>query len=84
MQLKAMLRAAFDHLDVKVVPLMKVDHQMLTALEEGKVIPPHVMKKREVSLEDYIRSPKESVVAKETDELPHVMSYMKGTGSRHR
>ena len=77
MQIKAMLRAAYDHLDVKVVPLIKVDHQVLAALEEGKVVPPHVMKERNVSLEDYILSDAESRVAKETDELDHVMSYMK-------
>jgi hypothetical protein len=75
-QLKAMLRAAYDHLDVKVVRLIKVDHQVLAALDEGKVVPPHEIKEREVSLEDYNLSDAESKVAKETDELDHVMGYM--------
>jgi uncharacterized protein YqeY len=71
-----MLRAAYDHLDVKVVRLIKVDHQVLAALDEGKVVPPHEIKEREVSLEDYNLSDAESKVAKETDELDHVMGYM--------
>lgn len=77
LQLKATIRACHEYLDIRVVPLYQVDRKTLIDLSEGRIVPPDIRRCQEVSLEDYIRSPDESKVSKEGEELEDVYSWMK-------
>ncbi|MBX3728504.1 MAG: hypothetical protein KF858_04900 [Candidatus Sumerlaeia bacterium] len=77
LQLKATIRACHDYLGIAVVPLYQVDRKTLKDLSEGEAVPPDVPWSRDVSLEDYVFSPDESHVSKESEELEAVFSWMK-------
>jgi len=76
LQLKAMLRALHDRISMVVVPLYRVSAKTLSELSAGKMVPPSVPHSHDVSLEDYVMTPQESKVSKESEELDAVMSLM--------
>lgn len=80
-QLKAMLWAAWKHCDLAIVPLIKIGERELADLAEGRAVPPREARRCSgISLEDYIRTPEESCVAKEADELETVWACMSAMG----
>jgi hypothetical protein len=78
-QLKAMVRI-MDRILHKVVPLYAVKPEILEQVLQGKRIPSHCLSGpliTDPSLEDYALSTAESRVAKECEELPAVLEYIK-------
>lgn len=78
-QLKAMARV-LDRTFSKIFPLYAVEPDVLEAVQEGKLIPRRHLRGSPVtepSLEDYALSEAESKVAKECEELPEVLEYIK-------
>ena len=64
-------------LAIRVVPLYQVDRKILNDLSEGKIVPPDVDRSHDNSLEDFVLTPGESAVAKETEELETVIFWMR-------
>jgi hypothetical protein len=77
LQLKATIRACHEILRIREVPLYQVDRKTLNDLSGGRIVPPDVDRSHDVSLEDFVLTSKESAVAKETEELETVISWMK-------
>ena len=78
-QLKAMARMVNRKLG-KPVPLYRVSGKTLTEIRDGKRVPRTALRGcllRDPSLEDFGLSEEESAVAKETDELPAVLNYIR-------
>lgn len=85
-QLKAMARLIYlrHH---KPIPIIHVSHETLLEIGEGKRVPSAFVSNRiltDPSLEDFGLSPEESGVAKETEELPDVLTYICTNGSQLR
>lgn len=78
-QLKAIARVADRILDCPV-PLYRVSGDMLTRVREGKAVPHSCIlgpSLTDPSLEDFALRPDESVQAKECEELPAVLDYIR-------
>mgnify|MGYP000350742486 CR=1 FL=1 len=78
LQLKAMARLIYQRFH-KPIPIIRVDHEVLLEIGEGKRVPSAFVRNRiltEPSLEDFGLSAEESAVAQETDEFPEVMAYI--------
>lgn len=78
-QLKAMARVVHQKLG-KPVPLYEVSSKVLTEIRDGKRVPRTALRGcllTNPSLEDFGLSEEESAVAKETDELPAVLNYIR-------
>lgn len=78
-ELKAIARV-MDKKFGKIFPLYSVEPKILEAAQEGKLIPRRFLRGSpitEPSLEDYALSEAESRVAKECEELPVVLDYIK-------
>lgn len=78
-QLKAMARIVNLKLG-KPVPLYEVSSKILTEIRDGKRVPRAALQGcllTDPSLEDFGLSEEESGVAKETDELPAVLNYIR-------
>ena len=74
-QLKAMIRVATD----SPVPLFAVTQSEIEKVLNGELIPHKFVEGCQItdpSLEDYVHTAEESVVAKEIDEIPEVMRYI--------
>jgi hypothetical protein len=81
-QLKAMARIAFLKFQ-KPIPIFQVKPAALKLITDGKYIPHQALQGcllTNPSLEDYALSSKESVVAKEIEELPDVLDYIDRLG----
>lgn len=81
-ELKALILLAFRHTNTPV-PLFKVTNEEMEALTDGSAIPSILWRRgllSNPSLEDFVLSSDNSVVAKETDELPDVLSYIESQG----
>ena len=66
-----------------IVPMFQVTEDELQNICSGTTIPSMVLGKRLItspSLEDFVQSKEESMVAKETDELPALISYLEAQG----
>lgn len=77
-ELKAIARIAFKALNMPV-PLFAVSKDDMEEITEGRMIPMRLLDGCQLthpSLEDYALNPKESGIAKETDELPAVLEYI--------
>jgi hypothetical protein len=78
LDLKAIVRVAHDLLH-KPIPLIPVDYATMDEILEGRLIPHRLLSGPVItnpSLEDYVMDSHESVVAKETDELPIVLDFI--------
>ena len=78
-QLKAMVRVVQKVIG-RIVPLYLVDQQTIHLMRSGHLFPHKYVEGRhlfDVSLEDYSLTEAESAVAKECEELPAVLEYMK-------
>lgn len=78
LQLKAMARLAFKKLGI-VIPILKVERDVLEAICENKMIPAAHLNGclcSDPSLEDFGLTSQESGVAKETEEMPAVMQFI--------
>jgi hypothetical protein len=78
-QLKAMVRI-IDQIIGERVPLFQVNAAQLDAVREGRLVPRQFVNRcllTNPSLEDYTNSKSEHAQAKETEELPSVMEYIK-------
>lgn len=78
-ELKAIARVVFKALHMPV-PLFAVSQDDMDEITEGRMIPMRLLDGcllTHPSLEDYALDPKESGIAKETDELPAVLEYIK-------
>lgn len=67
------------------VPMFQVSHDEFESIRSGMAIPSIVWRKgliTEPSLEDFVQSTEESVVAKEAYELPAVLNYLDAQGLR--
>lgn len=81
-ELKALSLLAYRHLN-KPIPLFKVTPEEMERFTDGLAIPSVVWRSSPItnpSLEDFILSSEQSRVAKETDELPDVRSYLEAQG----
>lgn len=81
-ELKALVLLAFRHTNTPI-PLFKVTNEEMEAFTDGSAIPSIVWRRALLSnpsLEDFVLSFENSVVAKETDELPDVLSYLEAQG----
>ena len=81
-ELKALALLVHRHLKTSI-PLFRVTPDEMEHITEGVVIPSVVWRRGIItnpSLEDFILSLQQSVVAKETDELPAVLSYLDAQG----
>lgn len=86
LELKAITWLVWHHFRC-VVPLFQVSEDELQNIVSGQSIPSMVFSKPIVthpSLEDFIETPEESRVAKETDELPQVLAYLDATRLKDR
>lgn len=85
-QLKAMARV-MDRVFGYPTPIFKVNQRELEAVRSGKRVPRDLVNRclmTDPSLEDYACSAEESRAAKETEELPAVLSYIEQSGlERH-
>lgn len=82
MELKAITLLVYRHLKTPI-PLIQVTPEEMERLTDGVAIPAVVLRKTVItkpSLEDYVLTSDESGVAKETDELPAVLSYLEAEG----
>lgn len=78
-QLKAMVRL-IENVYESPVPLYRVKRDVLEKIRTGMCVPREYLKGSpltEPSLEDYALSEKETAQSKESDELPHVLEYIK-------
>lgn len=81
-ELKAIALTAYKALH-KPIPIYPISERDMEAVLEGRRIPFSLLGRclnTDPSLEDYILDKSESVVAKETDELPDVLGYMAKVG----
>lgn len=82
MELKAIALLVYRRLKTPI-PLIQVTPEEMERLTDGVVIPAIVLHKvvtTNPSLEDYVVTSEQSRVAKETDELPAVLSYLEAEG----
>jgi hypothetical protein len=79
-QLKAMARVVYQVLHV-CIPLYLLESETLFEIESGHHVPRAWLKSHrrlhDISLEDFGLSPDESAVSAESEELPHVLEYIK-------
>jgi len=78
-QLKAMMRIWYKKFETPV-PIYQIDKNILSKMEEGKIIPHlYYLKSSRIKdgyLEDYSLIPEESVKSKDLDEMPTVFQYI--------
>ncbi len=78
-ELKAIARIVYKHLHTSV-PLFVISTKEMKDVLEGKLIPKQYLDGCQItspSLEDYALTKEESVVAKEVEEIPAVLDYIK-------
>jgi hypothetical protein len=78
LELKAIAKIVYDRLRI-AIPIFPIGERDMSDILEGRAIPHRLVSGCPItspSLEDFILTPEESVVSKEFDELPDVLSYL--------